>query len=82
MNKKFRAIDSKALADTYSILGQMLTKLAEVTTEGVSLEDLPPSLVPTTTLYNIMICYSVLYDAAIEHELMQITHTKPIKTIH
>jgi len=84
MSKKIRAYDNKVIADHYAILAQMLEQIQETmkASKTEDLTNLPDSLVPTSTLFNIAVCYSVMYDALVEHSLVSNGHAKPTNTVH
>lgn len=82
--KKFRAYDSKVLADTYAITQQFQSKIEELIDENkdVTISELPFSLVPTDTFYAILLCYDVMYHALCTEHLIKDAHTKPSGIIH
>jgi hypothetical protein len=84
MSKKLRAYDSKILADNYVILEQMLFKLTMLMKEAETedLTKLPHSVIPTETLYNIAVCYAVMYEQLVEQSLLNDGHAKPSNKIH
>ena len=81
---KIRAYESAVLADNYNILSQMLEKLnAAIEDSDLSkLKNTPPSVVPTETIYNIAVCYSVMYDALVQHELLNLGQNHKSKSTH
>ena len=82
MIKKLRVYDSKFLAETYSITTQMQGKIDNVLSgEGMVLEKLPVSMVPTSTLYEILVCFEVMFLMLYDEHLIKDAHIKPTKTI-
>lgn len=81
---KLRAYESKTLADNYTILAQIVAKLhlAMKEAEVSDLKSLPPSVVSTEILYNIAICYSVMYDTLVENQLLHAGHNHKSKLTH
>jgi hypothetical protein len=84
MTKKLRAYDSRILAEHYVILEQMLSKLtlAMKESEVDDLTRMPHSVIPTETLYNIAVCYAVMYEQLVEQSLLDNGHAKPSNKIH
>ena len=81
---KIRAYESTVLADNYNILSQMLEKLNSALEDSdlTNLKNMPPSVLPTETIYNIAVCYSVMYDALVQHELLNIGQNHKSKLTH
>ncbi len=84
MAKALRAYDSKVLLDHYLILAQMLEKIvvAMKAAETEDLNSMPASVIPTETLYNISVCYQVMYDELEKSSLLSNGHAKPLNTLH
>lgn len=84
MSKTLRAYDSKVLADHYVILAQMLEKILVAMKEAEieDLNQLPASVIPTETLYNIAVCYQVMYNELEKSSLLSNGHAKPLNTLH
>lgn len=81
---KIRAYDSKVLADTFALAAQIESNIDGMLAEGknAKAEDLPTSILPTQLLYNIVICYGIMYNLMTESHLIKDGHTKPSTTIH
>lgn len=84
MSKKLRVWDSKVLADVYTLLLQMQNGIEEIVrnTGVISLSDLPHSMIPTKTLYEISLCYEVMYHKLVEYDLLNTGNTKPSSTMN
>ena len=82
--QKFRAYNSKLIADTYAITQQFQAKIEELVkaNEGSDVSDLPASVIPTDTLYAILLCYDVMYNTLCTEHLIKDAHIKPTGTIH
>lgn len=81
---KIRVYESKALADNYSKLAQILQKTTEAM-EASKVSDInlmPPSLVPTSLLYEVALCYDIMYNMLIDRELLSIGSPKSNNTSH
>lgn len=83
MTNKLRVYDSKFLGDTYTITAQMQKRI-EILLQNpdLSLENLPPSQIPTRTLYEILICFEVMFNMMYQEHLVKDAHLKPTTTIH
>lgn len=84
MNRKLRVWDNKVLSDVYVLLGQMQSAIEQITknTAVQSLADLPNSMIPTQTLYEISLCYELMYSKLLEHDLLDTGNIKSTHTIH
>jgi len=84
MNRKLRVWDIKVLSDVYVLLGQMQSAIEQITknTAAQSLADLPNSMIPTQTLYEISLCYELMYSKLLEHDLLDTGNIKSTHTIH
>lgn len=84
MTTKLRVYDSKTLADNYAIATQFEHRLEQLVEsnnlEGIS--QLPDSVIPSSTLYALVICYNVMYNILCEDQLIKDGHTKPSNIIH
>ena len=80
--KSFRAFDSKILAATYNTLAQMQDNIETIVrnSEVDGPEDLPHSLVPTQTLYEIALCYDVMYNLLVDDHLIKSGNPKHSST--
>lgn len=81
---KLRAYDSKLLADNYALASQFEYKLEQLvkSNELQSVAQLPDSVIPSATLYSLIICYNVMYNLLCADHLIKDGHTKPLNTIH
>lgn len=82
MKEKFRTLDSKILADNYVVAQQFVDNIVTFAREAdaMSPEDLPDSMVPTNVLLNLCLCYSIMYDKLIDHQLLsKLTSNKLIQ---
>lgn len=78
--RKLRIWDAKAL---YTLLGTCIefrTTIEEMMAESDG--SLPPSVVPTDMLYNIVAAYEVMYDLLLKEQLIKTGNPKPTTTIH
>ena len=84
MTNKLRVYDSKTLADNYAIATQFEHKLEQLVrdNEMTSVSQLPDSVIPSDTLYALVICYNVMYNILCADQLIKDGHTKPSNTIH
>jgi shikimate 5-dehydrogenase len=85
MATKLRAYNSKILADYYSMVVQMQLRLEQLVKHSatpITMDQLPDSLVPTETLYNLLVCYDVMYNALYDDGLIKDGHIKTQQTIH
>lgn len=84
MSKKLRIWDSKALSDVFVNLQQIQNGIEEITAKvgAQSLADLPNSMIPTENLYEITLCYELLYNKLLEHDLLNTGNKKPSSTLH
>ncbi len=83
--KKLRVWDDRLLAETYEITAQMQAQIEQLLSgsamEGLS--EMPHSLVPTKTLYEITLCYDLMYNLLVNSELVKSGHhTNKSNTIH
>ena len=82
-HRKFRVWDNKLLFQTLQQSIQVKEKIEELCGDKLNPEDLPPSVVPTDTLYTILACYEALYDKLMEEELLQCGYSpKSTKSYH
>lgn len=84
MTTKLRVYDSKTLADNYAIATQFEHRLEQLVEsnnlEGIS--QLPDSVIPSSTLYALVLCYNVMYNILCEDQLIKDGHTKTSNIIH
>lgn len=78
--RKFRIWDSAELASNLKTAIQIRAKIQEIAVEsGVSIDKVPQSLVPTSTLYNLTVCYEALYNKLLELDLVETGNLKTDK---
>lgn len=84
MSKKLRTWDSKLLSDVFVLLEQMQFGIEQISrnVSAVSLSDLPNSMIPTQTLYEISLCYELMYNKLLEHDLLSTGNIKQSSTLH
>lgn len=70
MTDKFNIWDSITLQDTVKHAIQIRGKIAQICTQhNVVPSQLPPSMVPTDYLFDIVIAFEALYNKLLEHNL-------------
>lgn len=79
---KFRAYESKTLADTFVIVAQLEAQIEQLVEAGNKIEDLPSSLIPTDRLYTILLCYGAMYNMLTAEHLLQDGAAKQTKSYH
>lgn len=81
---KIRVYESKTLADNYSKLAQILHKTMEAMEEAKvsDIELMPPSVVPTSLLYEVAVCYDIMYNMLVDKELLSAGSPKSNNTFH
>ena len=82
MTNKLRAYDSKTLARYYETCSQIRSKVEAILKDGHPLNSLPPSVISTEELFNIVLCYEVMFDSLREEHLIKDGHLKPTDTVH
>lgn len=82
--QKIKVWNSKTLADNYVILEQMQAAIEQIAKQvsANSLADLPNSMIPTETLFEICICYELMYTKLLEHDLLTTGNIKQSSTLH
>lgn len=82
--EKLRVWDSKVLADVFVLLQQIQAGIAQLVnkTGAQSLADLPNSMVPTEKLYEITLCYELMYSKLLEYDLLATGNTKQLSMLH
>jgi hypothetical protein len=78
MKKPFRVWSSKLLTDVYAVSEQFRTQIEALYTnlDAVSLKDMPHSMVPTDTLYELVSGLGILYEAALGSDLLNTGNKK------
>lgn len=79
---KFRTIDTVGLTDSLEHAIQFSSKVEELLSGSGSIDNLPPSIVPTEVLYNLSCGYEILYNRLMEYELLKAGYPKTLHTYH
>lgn len=85
MTKPIKNQDQYPIKDTLEKVLQLRQGILEVfknTDTARTLEDLPHSMVPTRLLFDIAICYEVMYEKLIEDGLMKTGNHKADRNLH
>ena len=84
MTSPFKVWDSQTLQENVKIAIQIKAKIEEICTENkVSPYSLPPSVVPTAQLFDIVSSYEALYNKLLEFSLAKTGNLKSSrKNIH
>lgn len=82
--KKIKVWHSNTLANILTISTQIQAGVdaLAINTGAQSLGDLPPSLIPTETLYELCLCYDMLYAKALEHDLLSTGNIKSTSSLN
>lgn len=82
--EKLRVWDSKVLSDVFVLLQQIQAGIAQLVekTGAQSLADLPNSMIPTEKLYEITLCYELMYSRLLEYDLLATGNTKQSSMLH
>lgn len=82
--QKIRIWNSKTLADMYVIMQQMQAGIAAIAQKinVTSISDIPNSMVPTQTLYELSLCYELMYEKLLEYDLLNTGNKKQSSTMH
>ena len=77
---KFRLWDSDELYKNLKTATQIKTKIQEIAVETkTSIHDIPQSLVPTSILYDLIVCYEAMYNKLLDSDLIRIGNSKTNK---
>ena len=84
MKKPFRVWNSKQLSDAFVIAAQIQAQIEHLymNTDAASLKDIPHSMIPTESLYEIVHGYHLLFDAVLEHDLLHTGNKKSDHNLH
>lgn len=78
--RKFRVWDSAELAVVLKTAIQIRAKIQEIAVEtGVPIHKVPQSLMPTSTLYDLTVCYEALYNKLLDLDLLETGNFKTDK---
>lgn len=82
--RKFRIWDNKFLFQTLQQSIQLKNKIEERCNDKdfTRIEDLPMSVIPTSTVYNIVACYEAMYEKLLEEDLLVAGYPKSNKQYH
>jgi hypothetical protein len=84
MTNKLRVWNTKLLNDIYAISTQLRASIENISKQTgiMNLAVLPPSTIPTSTLYELVACYEVLYNRLLEEDLLKTGNIKQTKGLH
>ena len=78
--RKFRIWDSAELAKNLKTAIQIRTKIQEIAIESkTTIVNVPQSLVPTSILYDLTVCYEALYNKLLDLDLLETGNFKTDK---
>ena len=81
--RKFKHWDNKTLFNTLQKAIQVKYKIEQICYEKqINPLDLPMSMLPTATLYDITACYEAMYNKLLEEELIISGYPKSPPTYH
>lgn len=88
--KSFKTYEQKAFADTLAIAEQFKHKIEEILNDynsknpnsQIGLDSLPPSVINTAYLYQLVYCYNLLFEESLTNSLIKDAHIKPSGVIH
>jgi len=80
--RKFRVWDNRLLYETLQKVIQVTNTVETKCGDKLSPGDLPQSIVPTDTLYEICLCYQSLYEKLETEELLQSGYPRGKPTTH
>lgn len=78
-------IEAHIVVDNLQKLMQMRTKILELfrnTEDAKTLDDLPPSMIPTDMLYDVAVCFEGMYDTLLKAQLIKAGHITTSKQTH
>lgn len=81
--KDFKIWDSAVLAQVLSLANQIQANISEIAvkTGTHALSNLPPSTLPTQTLYELCLCYEAMYNKLMEYDLLTTGNIKSTSTL-
>lgn len=76
--KKLRTWDSKALADGYVVSAQFKQHIKEIygKLNTTSISELPPSLIPSEILYELVCGFGIMYNNLVNQDLLNTGNKK------
>jgi len=70
--RKFRIWDSEELSKTLKTAIQIRAKIQEIAIESKTpIPNIPQSLVPTSMLYDLTVCYEAMYNKLLDLDLIE-----------
>jgi hypothetical protein len=78
-------VEVNVVVDNLQKLMQFRDKILELfknTEDAKTINDLPPSMIPTDLLYDIAVCYEGMYDTLIKAQLIKAGHITTSKQVH
>lgn len=77
---KFKIWDSIAINDALKTVIQLKDKIETISHENkTEVEYMPPSIIPTVELYNIVACYEAMYRVLLDKSLVMTGNLKSSK---
>ncbi len=81
--RRLRVWEHKVLEDTFNTASQFEKHINELLTKTKTpISAIPPSLVPTATLLNLVACYTAMYNLLLVEDLIKSGNVKSSKNIH
>lgn len=72
MSKALQLWENVAVNDAVKQCIQIRENIEHIAVENnIHVKDIPPSLIPTAILYNIVSCYEILYTLGMEQQLIK-----------
>ena len=85
MSNEIKKQDAYPIKDTLEKVMQLKHQLVEVyanTSSVKSIKDMPPSMIPSWLLLDILVCYEAMYDKLIADGLLKIGGMREDKNLH
>ena len=77
---KLRVWDNELLTDTYSVTSQIQHRIELILNQINNQVEIPHSMVPTKTLYEIVLGFDLMYNLLLDKELISLGHKKQDKS--
>lgn len=75
--RKFRIWDSAELSKNLKTVIQIRAKIQEIAIESrTTIPNIPQSLVPTSVLYDLTVCYEAMYNKLLDLDLLETGNLK------
>lgn len=81
-NKKFRHWDNIVLFTVLENALQFKEQIESMCVDGITPDMLPPSVIQTSKVYDIVACYAAMYDKLMEHDLVDAGYPKTTIKLH